>query len=91
MSIKRRLETMERNTGGSDPLIVFFRTMIEGKDGSVESEIYSASIATGTHSGTYLKRIEGETFEQFQDRARTISIVGVPEGLAPAVQVKPMT
>ncbi len=73
MSIKRRLEAMEREAGGPDPLIVFFKTFFEGKDGSVESQIWSASVVDGPYGGTQIKRQGNETFEEFQARCYAVT------------------
>ncbi len=77
MSIKCRLEAMEREAGGADPLIVLFRTIFDGKDGSIESEVWSASIASGPYCGTYLERQGDETFDKFRARSYAVSRGGL--------------
>ena len=81
MSIRRRIEAMEREAGGSDPLIVFFKTFLEEKDGGTASEVWSASIVTGPNSGTFLQREDDQTFEDFQARAYAVSqgVLGADE------------
>ncbi len=73
MSIKRRLEAVEREAGGTDPLIVFFRTFFDGKDGGIESEVWTASILSGSYCGTFLKRQGDESFDEFQARVHAVS------------------
>jgi len=66
---RKRLEALEQKGGGAEPLIVFFKTFFEGKDGSIESECCSATIVEGLNKGTSLQRDISETFEQFSARA----------------------
>ena len=73
MNIKRRLEAMEQKSGGSEYLIVFFRTVFEAKSGGVEGEIWKATIVTGPHAGTFVERQSAETFDQFETRCKAVS------------------
>ncbi|BDY15013.1 hypothetical protein Sulfitobl28_09830 [Sulfitobacter pontiacus] len=73
MNIKRRLEAMEQKSGGSEYVIVFFRTVFEAKSGGVEGEIWKATIVTGPHAGTFVERQSAETFDQFETRCRAVS------------------
>ncbi|UWR37689.1 hypothetical protein [Sulfitobacter sp. W074] len=73
MNIKRRLEAMERKSGGLDYLIVYFRTVFEAKDGGIEGEIWNASVVTGPHAGSFVKRQSTETFEEFEAHCQAIS------------------
>ena len=69
MTYRKRLATLEQKDGGPEPLIVFFKTFYEGKDGGIESEYCSATIIEGRNKGTNLQRDISETFEQFSTRA----------------------
>ena len=73
MNIKRRLEAMEQKSGGSEYLVVFFRTVFEAKSGGVEGEIWKATIVTGPHAGTFVERQSAETFDQFETRCKAVS------------------
>ncbi len=73
MSIRTRLAAMERKTGNTEPLTVFFRTFYEGRDGEIADEIYSATIVEGPNNGQRVERMGDETFEQFQGRVGTIA------------------
>ncbi|WP_156025812.1 hypothetical protein [Sulfitobacter sp. 20_GPM-1509m] len=73
MNIKRRLEAMEQKLGGSDYLIVFFRTVFEAKGGGIDGEIWNASIVTGPHAGAFVKRQNTEAFEDFEARCIAVS------------------
>ncbi len=84
MNIKRRLEAMEQKSGGSEYLIVFFRTVFEAKSGGVEGEIWKATIVTGPHAGAFVERHSAETFEQFEIRCQALSQgkIGLEEKLS---------
>lgn len=73
MSIKKRLAAMELDKQVDDYLIVFFRTVIENRDVSDGDDIWSASVATGPQTGTYLRRGDDETREGFKARANLVS------------------
>lgn len=73
MNIKRRLEAMERKSGGLEYLIVYFRTVYEAKDGGIEGEVWNASVVTGPHGGALVKRHSTETFEDFEARCQAVS------------------
>mgnify|MGYP003135582588 FL=1 len=73
MNIKRRLEVMEQKSGGSEYLIVFFRTVFEAKSGGVEGEIWKATIVTGPHAGAFVERQSAETFDQFEIRCKAVA------------------
>ncbi|TNF12800.1 MAG: hypothetical protein EP320_11075 [Rhodobacteraceae bacterium] len=85
MSLKSRIERLEEKTGAADPLIVFFKTFLEANDGSVETEIWRATIASGPAAGTFVDRHGDESFDEFQSRAYQISRGQndtVPEGVS---------
>lgn len=73
MNIKRRLEAMEQKSGGTEYLIVFFRTVFEAKSGGVEGEVWKATIVTGPHAGAFVERQSAETFDQFETRCKAVS------------------
>ncbi|SFG69078.1 hypothetical protein [Sulfitobacter dubius] len=73
MNIKRRLDAMERKSGGLDYLIVYFRTVYEDKAGGVEAEIWNASVVTGPYAGAFVKRHTTEAFEEFEARCEAVS------------------
>jgi len=74
MNINRRLESLEQKAGGSEPLIVFFRTFYESKDGGIEEDLcFRASVAEGPYTGTHVVRDGNEPFEDFKVRVRSIA------------------
>ncbi|WP_336042563.1 hypothetical protein [Pseudooceanicola nanhaiensis] len=67
MSLKRRINSVEKAHGPSEPTIVFFRTFYEGRDGEVTAEVVRAYIL----GGPYLERGQEEDPESFKERVRT--------------------
>lgn len=73
MNVKKRIDALEQRNGGPEAEIIFFRTSYEGKEGEFTSENCLASIANGPNRGVQIESVDGEAFEEFQDRVRVVA------------------
>ncbi len=70
MSIRQRLKSAEKKVGmGDEPLMIFFRTFYEKKDGSEPDSVsYCVNIHGSVHD--YVSAKKGETRQDFEARVR---------------------
>ncbi|KEJ94156.1 hypothetical protein SAMN05444149_1082 [Pseudosulfitobacter pseudonitzschiae] len=74
MNLRNRIEDLERATGGTDSLVFYFRTLIEGKpdsDGSpapIADDVWAASIIYGDRTSVYITKLDEEASDQFRER-----------------------
>lgn len=69
MRLKQRLEAAERKeSGGKGPLIIYLRTIYEGKHGGVEEEYRRAVIVGGLGQSGPLAQESDESAEVFRER-----------------------
>ncbi|AZQ69494.1 hypothetical protein EF888_21485 [Silicimonas algicola] len=78
MTIKTRLNAMERASGGTEPLIVFFTTIYENEDGSDGPTSTRATIVTGPARGVFMGRADDESEDQFRIRVSAVADGTIP-------------
>lgn len=78
MTIRTRLDAIERKTGGVKPITVFFRTFYEEADGTPADTCISATVATGPAAGVFVNRLGDETEERFTARVTAIANGTIP-------------
>ena len=74
-SIQRRIKALEKQAGGSDPLIVYINSFKENPNGSPIRAIF----ADGPNKGLRIEREDGETGEAFENRVLQTGVSAISE------------
>ncbi len=68
MSVKSRIEKLEKAKGSTEPVITPRRIIYEGRYGGIDSEYSYASLDWGPKMYARAKSEEGETYDEFMAR-----------------------
>jgi hypothetical protein len=78
MSVRLRLQKLERTIEGPEPLIVDFRTFYDDDDGSVSSVVRNAVIIFAPGRCTNLSADDGESEDGFTAQVQATADRGPP-------------
>lgn len=73
MNIKSRIGRLEREAGGQEPTIIFFRTIFEDRNGDAESQKLHALALSGKRQTGLVECRHGETEAEFKARVSSLA------------------